>query len=44
MKEVLNSYTNHIHPIKEEVMNEFFDCWRVRSGKKKEIIAGIGIT
>lgn len=44
MKEALKKYINHIHPIKADVLDEFLDCWEVRSLKKKEIIADIGNT
>jgi len=44
MKEDLKKYINHIHPIDEEVMNDFLDCWDFKKAKKKEIITEIGTT
>ena len=44
MKEELRKYINHIHPIKEDVLNEFLDCWETKPAKKREIVADIGIT
>ena len=44
MKEKLKSYINHIHPIKDEILNEFIACWEEKKGKKKEIITEIDKT
>ena len=42
LKEELKNYINHIHPIEENIMYDFLDCWEYKPAKKREILTDIG--
>ncbi|MFC2109597.1 Crp/Fnr family transcriptional regulator [Bacteroidota bacterium] len=44
MKDNLKKYINNIHPINNEILDEFIEHWKEAFGKKKEIITEIDKT